>query len=611
MSLPLCRTYTKAALLFSSFLFAAALSCIAGTEVPGMSSDFRTTTSRADFTHYAVKNPSQPASVADLLREQLSTLRNKNAELQLTHSSTSPAAYHYTFTQTYKGIPIYQSDSRVNVSKQGQVLSIFDNTYDVSRWVVSTTDFDYALVPAYTDYVKSHMAVGFTASAQKMIAYDEVVEQPLLCYLVALRHSRTGQLREVLVAKDRIIYEHDAAMYARAAAPDSVVSGFVFNPDPLTTAHVPYGGQYQDYNDSDVVALNAQRQSVKFTADFDGTHFALQNNYVVLSSLAGQVNPVTTTAPDFHFTRHQTGFEDVMVFYHLNVFRAYLHGLGFNAGDTVLITDPHGTTQDQSFFSQPSNIYYGTGGIDDAEDADVLIHEYTHFLSWNANGSGTGTTERSGLDEGTADYNAASYSRSIDTFGWTKVFNWDGNPPFWSGRVVNNTTLYANVQRTNYKLGTVWASALMDIWTALGRSTTDSLVMQTLYSFAGNTTLPQAAQLLVQSDTLFYHGAHFCQINQAFAKHGIVPLVTCTVGITEVNEQNTIRFTAYPDAFSVRSVDGAAHLTVDLYDITGQHINTYTNATDIKPAVSNGIYLIQVSSDLGEHQAFKWIKRGE
>ena len=65
---------------------------------------------------------------------------------------------------------------------------------------------------------------------------------------------------------------------------------------------------------------------------------------------------------------------------------------------------------DNSYFSpttKPQRIYFGEGGVDDAEDADVCVHEYAHFISYNAaNGSNVGA-ERNSLDEGFGDYNKA------------------------------------------------------------------------------------------------------------------------------------------------------------------------------------------------------------
>ncbi|MEZ4916786.1 MAG: hypothetical protein R2836_07345 [Chitinophagales bacterium] len=46
--------------------------------------------------------------------------------------------------------------------------------------------------------------------------------------------------------------------------------------------------------------------------------------------------------------------------------------------------DTHGNNgADNSFFSPatPLRLIFGEGGVDDAEDADVIIHEYGHAIS--------------------------------------------------------------------------------------------------------------------------------------------------------------------------------------------------------------------------------------
>ena len=68
---------------------------------------------------------------------------------------------------------------------------------------------------------------------------------------------------------------------------------------------------------------------------------------------------------------------------------------------------------DQSVFignSGNSYLLFGEGGVDDAEDADVIIHEYAHAISYAASPETNSGTERRGLDEGLGDYFAAIYS---------------------------------------------------------------------------------------------------------------------------------------------------------------------------------------------------------
>ena len=606
-------------LLLSFLVFGAYAS---GSKATG-ASDFKSSTCITDFGSYPVSDASNASVIADFIQKKISTLQNKQTDIQLTFSNTSPAAYHYTFCQTYQGIPVFASEITVNVSRKNIIYSIFDDSYDMSKWKVNTTDFNWQNIPAYNTYLKKYFPKGAESSAQKMIAYDEKNGIPELCYFINLK-CPNGHQRELLIARDRIVYEHDACMY-RAASQDSLVTGMVFRPDPLTTAHVvyyaPYGGHdsaYQNYNDSDTYQLNIQREQKSFYAHYDSGTFSLSNQYVKLVRLGSDpIAPVTSTTPAFNYTRSQNGFLDVMVFYHLNVMRDYVHSLGFNMADTLIMPDSHASTQDNDFFAAPNNIYYGTGGVPDCQDADVIIHEYTHFLSWNANHSnGAGSSvQRSGIDEGSADYNAASYSASIDTFKWNYMFTWDGHNEYWPGRVVDDRHVYPSLPTDaslgpNYKYGVIWSSALMQIWWDIGRGPADSLFYQTLYGLGSNITLLDAAQQYIKADSLVYGGRYHCEIVRDFNQHGLAADTSCGTYPLAIQDITTAspfcKFTAYPDAFSVSALHSDAELNVDLYDMTGRRIASYANVTNmIKPSLPEGIYIVDVSSE-GQHQSFRW-----
>ena len=607
----------KKLLLAVICVFLSAMAMASNDKSHSEDKDFKTIPNHADFTNYNVTNGGSAEAMASFLKSHSANLPSKDAALILTHTSTSIAAYHYTFMQTYKGIPVYASDIRMNVSKQNVVFAIFDDSYDMSNWNVNTTAFDFRKTTTYETYVRQYFAGALQEEATSMIAYDEATSTAEFCYQVRISDPSHHQ-REVLVSRDRIIYEHDLNMY-HVPAKDSVVKGLVFNPDPITTAHVAYGGLYTNHNDSDVAVLNAQRKEVNFAAEFDSNSriFSLNSHYIQLQS---NTAPATSMTPDFSYTRAHSQFEDVMVFYHLNIMRSYLHDMGFTMGDTPVIVDPHGTTADNSWFSQPHYLTFGTGGIPDAQDADVIIHEYTHFLSYWANKSGSSTGERGSLDEGISDYNASSYSRSIDDYNWQKVYNFDGNNPAygWYGRVVNDFTIYPAKPTVNvsgiYQYCETWSSALMSIFTDLGRGVTDSLAFESLYSYGRSTTLKQAAQLVINADCQLFQGRHISTIASDFALHGLgTGLLNCSGHAVVLGIENNnlaldgARLAANEEKFRVIIPQAFEAFTIDLYDMTGKKLLTYqNNSTDIRPELPNGLYIIDVSAQ-GVHKSFKWV----
>ena len=615
----------KKIILLLFVVFAAKIMMAGAPPAETASKPFHGSTCRTDFGSYAVSDGSSPEVVSDFITRHIPNLQGKQASLQLVFSNTSPGGYHYTFCQVYNGIPVFGSEVMVNVSRKNQVYSIFDDSYDMSKWKVNLTNFDHQNVAAYQSYLKQYFAGDISQISKTVIAYDESTSTPEFCQLVNLR-DQAGHQREVLMARDRIIYEHDACMYHAPPPPvDSLVTGMVFRPDPLTTAHTVYYGpflgvdsMFQNFNDADTPALNLQRVQESFYATYDNGVFSLSNQYVQLVQLnSDPTPPVTSTTPTFNYTRSQNGFLDVMVYYHLNVMRSYIHGLGFNAGDNLVMPDSHALTIDNDYFNPPNNIFYGTGNVPDCQDADVIIHEYTHFLSWNSNHSnGTGaSSQRNSVDEGSADYNGTSYSASIDTFGWYKMFTWDGHNQYWPGRSVNDPTVYPAVPTAPglnnvYKYSVIWSSALMQIWWDIGRGPADSLFFQMLYGLGGNITLPDAAQQYILADSLLFNGQYHCTIVSAFRDHGLASDPACGVyplAVAEIVSRNEfVKFTAYPDGFKAVAAEPNTPLNIDLYDIAGRHLASYVNTdTEIKPELPDGIYIVNVSS-AGAHQAFKW-----
>lgn len=619
------------ALIFT-FLYTDALTAGSNHQGPDPV-PFRSTTCRSDFGSYPVSDGSNAGVILDFIHLYYRFEQDKPAQFLLTFSNTSPGGYHYTFQEKYAGIPVFNSEMMVNVSRKNRIYSIFDNSYDISKWRVDLTDFNYQNVAAYQAFVKQYFPNPVTQTASQVIAYEESTATPLLAYLVIVNDHK-GHNRYAVVARDHIIYQHDGLMYHHGAAmpSDSTIPVRVNNPDPLTTAHVVYYGPYMGHDsayqnfalpggilDSCIVQLDTERWNKTITADFVNDTFYLDSHYIHLANPEGLgFTPAISVTPSFDFYRCEEGFGDVMVFYHLNTMRSYVSSLGFNSTDTPILADPHFFTQDNDFYDAQSNtVYYGTGGVPDAEDADVIVHEYTHFISWNSNHSnGHGASpERNSLDEGSADYNAASYSASIDTFKWNYVFTWDGHNEYWPGREVNDMTVYPTRPTscgvaTIYQYAETWSSTLMQIWWAIGRGPADSLFFQCLYGLGGNIRLTDAAQHYIAGDSLLFNGKYHCIITDIFNQHGLAYDNTCSgefpLGVADVTDHpGLFRFTAYPDGF-MAAAQSNMPVDIDLYDMSGRKLVSYQNVSaEIKPDLPDGIYIVDVSI-AGSHQGFKW-----
>ncbi len=294
--------------------------------------------------------------------------------------------------------------------------------------------------------------------------------------------------------------------------------GFAYRSDPLSAARQKYGTPgFADQNDAANDSLNAYRILV----DLDSLE--VLNGSVWLRGPFCEItdieSPTDSTyraeGPDgFFFDRSQPEFEAVNAYYHAGLVAARLRELGFALPAQRLRIDPHGCGgRDDSHYSPTGHwIAFGTGGVDDAEDADVLWHEIGHALQYSMI-PGWGGAECGALGEGFADYWAASYSRSLGEwqpsdpeYHW--LFNWDGHNPFWSGRITNDGRSYPFGSMGIHDAGQVWSSALVGILGDLGREVTDRLVLHSFSYLGPGITASDNAQAIVQADRDLYGGRH-------------------------------------------------------------------------------------------------------
>jgi len=555
------------------------------------------------------------------LKTNINDLKNENTGLVLTQNITSPFARYITFQETYLGNEIYGTSIKIGIDKENKIISVISKTGAVDNWTSNTT----IPIPD-TSQIKSAIGDCDRFNIQEVWFYT--AEEGIPAFQVNCSKSDGTRDDELILDENyNIIYRN--SLIKNYKYPDSLATMFVFYPDPLTSAHHSYSEPYINHNDSDVLALDSQMQPKQIRVSvLKGDSFFLENQFVIEKDLAAPRYSESTYSktPFFFFRRDSSAFRDLMIYYHLNNYRNHMKDLGYDSlGYTQVVVDPSGETGDNSTFYPPNGsglgtIYFGVGGIPDAEDADVPTHEYSHFISYSAchNCSSSGI-ERLALDEATGDYFAASNSKAIDTFGWRKIFNWDGNNPSqsWYGRSCAINDIYPDAlvtfQGDKYRIGQLWSSALIQIWDSIGRTKTDRIMFETLYSMASGLTMPQAAKLYLKNDSLIYNNADRNTITYYFVKRGFLPgsgLVT-----TPRNPQIWYKITTsyFPTANEVFFDFGLPQTgTLSLYDMTGKLIaaQAVSNSEHVQftaPPIADGIYILGVNTG-GLQKSFKLLK---
>jgi Zn-dependent metalloprotease len=235
----------------------------------------------------------------------------------------------------------------------------------------------------------------------------------------------------------------------------------------------------------------------------------------------------------FFFTRNEPGFEQVMAYYAITHTQLYIHGLGFKAVNS----EPQdfrtvGLDDDNSFYDPDSDrITFGTGGVDDAEDIEVIWHEYGHAIQ-DAQVPGFGSSAEAGaIGEGFGDYWAYSMSseRSKDTIKTPLacIADWDAvsyttTTPHCLRRTDGTKRYPADVVDEVHGDGEIWSRALTDIHRALGRTKADRIVLEAQFRFSPNITFKAAAQKTVAAARSLYGRGSAAAVTAAFHARGIL-----------------------------------------------------------------------------------------
>jgi hypothetical protein len=272
----------------------------------------------------------------------------------------------------------------------------------------------------------------------------------------------------------------------------------------------------------------------------DGSGY-LSGAYAVVKSETG--NPAYSPSGQFTYDRSQDEFEQVMAYYWVSEAQLYLQSLGFGSTRPAVNRRPvpvriNQFGGDNSFFrDDKTDITYGKGGVDDAEDAEVIVHEYGHSVQ-NAQVPGFGTTPDSGaIGEGFSDYLAVEVSNWVTrSLGVTTrvtdacVADWDStsydtraDDGLYCLRRVDGDKHYPedlHPRREVHTDGELWSASLYRLRNLLGdAATADTIIVGAQFDFTAGTTFDAAARA-TYAYAQRYYPAKAAKVRQAFVERG-------------------------------------------------------------------------------------------
>jgi Fungalysin metallopeptidase (M36)/Fungalysin/Thermolysin Propeptide Motif len=476
-----------------------------------------------------------PASAgASPLDRSLDKARAEPSELNRERTVTLPGGARIVrLQQRTDGIPVLGGEA-VATEPAGQPAALVT---DATHGGIAAPPDPRVSEATAIDAALAHSDVGAPSPAPRATLAIEPGGGGTLVWRVVVHSERPVAAFEVLVdARDGGI------LRARDLLQDVSGHAKIFDPNPVVT-HGKFQGLHNDH-DKNSSLLTALRVPV-----------TLHRLTVHQNCLKGKFVRATVKRKDVcrkhrqfrHITRAQDGFEAVMAYHHIDRTQAYVQSLDvgdINHTRTRVRVDAF--PDDNSFFDPiDGQIRYGRGGVDDAEDGDVIVHEYGHALQ-DAQVHHFGDGNQAGaLSEGWGDYIAAmmsSQSPGTDEEDDVCIFEWDSTSydPFGTcDRRADDPRTLAQAQprgECNFEIhcvGQVWSSALWKLRTQLGddaagRSVMDRVALTSNFLLVRGATFQMGGQALLDADALLYpvspgHGAHEAAIRAELVARGLLP----------------------------------------------------------------------------------------
>ena len=290
-------------------------------------------------------------------------------------------------------------------------------------------------------------------------------------------------------------------------------SGAVFMVNPVQSS----GDQnLRDQKDSADAVPASEYDDVELR-NLDGSGY-LSGAWANIRSTTGA--QAFSSTNQFFYDRSQDEFEQVMAYFWINQAQEYLQSLGFGTtpGLKPILMRSYDVRINQNgidnsyMWDKKDLIRLGKGGVDDAEDAEVIVHEYGHAVHHDQVDGFGGSFDAGAIGESFGDYFAVSVGLdAARDYGWpvkaaeSCPMDWDATSydPTAPHCIRNFHTGYTIQNRPEnwgvHGVGQIWSQALWEIragYVAQGLTAADwdTTLINSQFSYASNTTFQAAAE---------------------------------------------------------------------------------------------------------------------
>jgi zinc metalloprotease ZmpB len=307
-------------------------------------------------------------------------------------------------------------------------------------------------------------------------------------------------------------------------------TGKVFMQNPVASSG---DTTLRDRKDANYPALNDERVTVPLRF-LDGSGY-LRGRYAIVVSATG--DPAYETDCTYNYLRHDDRFEQVMAYFWVTESQRYLRSLGFdgqtfpevNADRQRVRINQYGVDNSFATTHPRDEMRFGKGGVDDAEDGDVILHELGHQIHFSQSATFFSSAEASAISEGFGDYWAFTVGKAVagPQFDEACIAKWDATSYDGPANGICLRRLDADLSYPDdlvgepHADGRIWSHALYDLHHAIGQAHADTAILLAQFDWTG-TTMPALAERIVAAVDDLYGAAQADDARAAFEERGIL-----------------------------------------------------------------------------------------
>ncbi|MCJ8346344.1 M36 family metallopeptidase [bacterium] len=444
-------------------------------------------------------------------------------DLEMENISETTSSTHVVFSQKFEGIEIYAQQVKIHM-KQDQSVLLMNGNYinldevDVDNIVIIKSND--AIKIALQDLNSNHIENNPTAQDVYLVSGDAIIRaykveifslSPLgsFVYLIEAKEGKIhAKFNHILHQPDHKFSKNENVVIPQKLEIIDESENEKPVIDPL--------GDAKGWIHSQSFGVNSEVKIVSLDK-LDQSNTLQGQSCVIVNK---QKEKAKSGNGEFFFKRDNSHYDEVMVYYHITNFHNYLKELGVKLPKTSIKATVHFNDDDNSFYNpQKKELFFGDGGVPDAHDADIVLHEYGHSLVDALSGLQGGWGSQGGaMHEGYGDYFAASF------FGDPYIGEWDSSAYSEDGylRTLKNAKVFPDdLEQEVHADGEIWSATLWDLWNKLGRKVSDVLVYHSLSFLPQDAIFKDCLTAILSADATRFDVRYRKDILRVFFRRGI------------------------------------------------------------------------------------------